>query len=258
MADFSVTNTTNNKTNLLADLLAPGAIGVTGYSASGITITSTLSVNPTFESITTGYRYQNTDVGTRYCLKYNTHTAGTGAIDVSNFSTCTIIMCAGGGGGGGGGAPGTGGIGGDGGITIIPNVNIVNAGTINYSVGSAGLGGIGANKSNPFLQIPGKDGQNGGATIVSVSGGSTYTANGGVGGQSPSGNGAAGTITPATQNFTTATLNGPLTYQTVSRVITVSSTNYGQGGSGGGNNSPTQGISGQKGTPGYLRIYLYP
>lgn len=155
--------------------------------------------------------------------------------------------------------------GGDGGITIIENIPLSSVTTISYSVGTGGSAGLGKqiNPLSPSFQRASTSGGAGNSTNVVVSS-TTYTANGGGGGQTPpvqpTFTPPVGTITPATQTVTTATLNGPLAYQsTPDRVITVSTINYCQGGAG-GNGSPTVNVgnNGQAGRPGYVRLYFYP
>ncbi len=264
MSSFKVTNTTNSRSNTLTNTFAPGNTVVTGYKQAGSNIIFASLLDSTIESTTTGYKSSGTDIGNSFCAIYNDASGpGSGVINVSNYSKCTIVMIGGGGGGGGGQSspflnPKTSGNGGDGGITIIQQVNISSLTTIPYSVGSAGNGGQG---ENSILQIAANKGNSGNATTVTISG-TTYSANGGGGGPtSPgAGNGTDGTISPATQSVTTATLNGPLTYNATNRVINISSTNYGQGGAGGKSsaNQLITGNDGSAGAAGYLRVYLYP
>jgi len=263
MSSFTFTNSTNSRTNTLTNTLAPGASSVTGYNQEGVAITSTLISNSTIESTTTNYKYSGTDIGNSFCAIYN-GSAGpaSGTIPVSNYSSCTIVMVGGGGGGGGGQAatrPQVSGNGGDGGITIVPKIPLSSVTSISYTVGSAGTGGLGAQLYNtPERAVT--VGRAGNATTVTIST-TTYTANAGNGGPTQSansGNGTDGTITPTTQTVTTATLNGPLTYNATDRVINISASNYGQGGSRGNSATPLIGNSGQAGRPGYLRIYFYP
>jgi len=265
MSFYQVSNPTNGRSSTLANTFAPGAVTIPGYTQGGASITFSPISSTTIESATTGYQSSGTDIGNSFCAKYNGYAGPTtGSIPVSNYSSCTIVMIGGGGGGGGSttalspASPTTAGSGGDGGITIIRNIPLSSATTISYTVGSAGTGGGGSNNIVPRRAAT--VGNAGNATTVNVSG-TTYSANGGSGGptQSPaSGNGSNGTITPTTQNFTTATLNGALTYNATNRVINFSSTNYGQGGAGGGSGSSLVGGAGTAGTAGYLRIYLYP
>lgn len=270
MSSFSITNNTNGNTNTLSNTLSPGAVSVTGYNQGGASITSTLISNTTIESTTTGYKYQSTDIGTIYCAIYNGYAGpASGTLPVANYSKCTIVMCGGGGGGGGGDeSPLTsqqnGGIGGNGGITIIENIDVSSLTTITYQVGSGGAAGQGEQIAPPITTS--KAGGSGNSTIVTITPTSIYTANAGNGGAAGSQTktpGNAGNIIPTAQTYTSATLNGPLTYQTTpDRIINISSTNYGQGGNGGtgpNNAVPTiKGNDGQAGRPGYLRIYLYP
>jgi len=270
MSSFTVTNTTNGKTNTLANTLTANNFGQTipGYKQAGVAIPAGLIANVAIEATNTGYKTSGTDLGITYCAKYIEYlSAGgsAGSINVSNYSSCTIVMCGGGGGGGGGGigpaiiaSPGNGG--GAGGINIIQKIPLGGVSSINYSVGNGGTGGAGARAPGN-----GTDGRPGNSTQVSISS-TSYIANGGsggiVGGSNP---GVPGTITPATQNFTTATLNGGLAGGTVTydsntnRAIQVVGTNYGQGGSG-GNKRPIgpSANPGNNGSPGYLRVYLYP
>ncbi len=268
MSNYNITNNTNSRTNTLANTLAPGAVSVTGYNQGGASITSTSLLDSTIESTPTSYKYQGTDIGSIYCaISHNAAGPGSGVINVSNYSKCAIVMCGGGGGAGGSKAnpnlnPQFGGAGGDGGITIIKDIDVSSLTTISYQVGSGGAGGIGENNALPVRQ-PAQAGGVGNATIVRITPTTTYTANGGNGGQGaqvqPAGAGTPGNITPTTQTYTSATLNGPLTYQTTpDRIINISSTNYCQGGVPGGNKNQFQGQSGGPGSPGYLRIYLYP
>jgi hypothetical protein len=270
MSSFTVTNTTNGTTHTLANTLVDNIFGqkIPGYTQAGVSIPGGLIANVEIEGTTTGYKISGTDLGNLYCAKYTQYTAaGSGSIDVSNYSSCTIVMCGGGGGGSGGGAgpavnarPGR--PGGPGGINIIQKIPLAGVTTINYTVGTRGTGGAGATR--PGNQ--GSPGVAGNSTQVSISN-TTCTANGGSGG-TPSGpiNGIPGTITPATQNFTTATLNGGLTgtsnlqylYNTTNGVINA---NYfgdlGKGGGGGRSDTPT-GRLGAGGSNGFLRVYLYP
>jgi hypothetical protein len=271
MSSFTVTNTTNGKTNTLANTLTANNLGQTipGYKQAGVSISAGLITNAAIEATTTGYKTSGTDLGNLYCAKYIEYRSGeTGGIDVSNYSSCTIVMCGGGGGGAGGGSgPASGyrpgGPGGKGGINIIQKIPLAGVTTINYNVGNGGDGGRGATtptQTGGFVGTAGND------TVVSISG-TTYTAGGGSRGPQrggPTPPTTPGTINPATQNFTTATLNGGLAGGTVTYnsgpdiVIQVVGTNYAQGGSGGNRASLSAGNSGQAGRPGYLRIYLYP
>lgn len=264
MSLYTITNNTNSRTATLANALAPGASSVTGYNQGGVAITGSAISNTPIESTTTGYKYSGTDIGNSFCAIYN-DSAGpsSGTIPVSNYSSCTIVMV-GGGGGGGGSTISTGptinaGSGGDGGITILPKIPLSSVTSISYTVGSGGARGLGAQ----ILTVPTRAatvGSAGNATTVTIST-TTYTASAGNGGPTQSanaGNGTDGAITPTTQTVTTATLNGPLTYNATNRVINFSTTNYGQGGSGGNSISPLIGNQGQVGNPGYLRVYLYP
>jgi hypothetical protein len=269
MSFFIVTNTTNSRSNTLANTLAPGSESISGYTQGGASITSTSLVNSTIESTTTNYKYTATDIGNSFCAIYNGYAGPrTGTLPVENYSKCTIVMCGGGGGGGGGGSTDptqqTGGSGGDGGITIIKDINISSLTSITYTVGSGGSAGLGWQVLPPTRTATA--GGAGNATNVVISS-TTYTANAGNGGAAASQPtktpGNAGNIVPTTQSYTSATLNGPLTYQTTpDRNITISSTTYGQGGSSGtGPTTPIptlRGNNGQAGRPGYLRIYLYP
>ena len=268
MSLYNITNNTNSRTNTLANALAPGASSVTGYNQGGVAITGSAISDIPIESTPTGYKSSDTDIGSIYCAIYNGSAGPTsGSIPVSNYSKCAIVMCGGGGGAGGSKAnpifnPQFGGAGGDGGITIIKDIDVSSLTTISYQVGSGGAGGIGENNAFPARQ-PAQAGGAGNATIVTISPTTTYTANGGSGGQGaqvqPAGAGTPGNITPTTQTYTSASLNGPLTYQTTpDRIINISSTNYCQGGVPGGNKNQVQGQSGGAGRPGYLRVYLYP
>ena len=172
-------------------------------------------------------------------------------------------MCGGGGGGAGSPAGTPAGKGGSGGITIYEKIPLSGVTNITYNVGTGGAGGLG-HRSRPLSgAVPGSSGN---ATTVVISS-TTYTANGGVFGQTtlgqPTYNGADGTIDPPNPttypavSLNTAT-NVPLTYQsTTTRNININFTNYCQGGIG-GNANGTNGNAGQAGRPGYLRIYLYP
>ena len=271
MSSFTVTNTTNGKTNTLANTFTANNFGQTipGYKQDGVSISAGLITNASIEATNTGYKTSGIDLGNSYCAKYIEYRSGeTGGIDVSNYSSCTIVMCGGGGGGAGGGAgPASGyrpgGSGGKGGINIIQKILLGGVTTINYTVGNGGAGGRGAMSPT---QTGGSVGNSGNDTVVSISG-TTYTAGGGLRGAQragPTTPGAPGTINPATQNFTTATLNGGLAGGTVNYVsgpnayIQVVGTNYAQGGSGGNRATIASGNDGQAGRPGYLRIYLYP
>lgn len=263
MSKYKITNTTNSRSNTLANTLAPGSQSITGYRQSLASITSTSLVNSTIESVTTRYKYQSTDIGNSYCAIYNDYAGpSSGTIPVSNYSKCTIVMCGGGGGGGGGqgailGTNKPGGNGGNGGITIIENVPVSSVTTITYSVGTGGSGGIGEQSIPKTNSL---EGGSGNATNVVVSS-TTYTANGGGGGSAgqPVTPGTEGNINPTSQTYPSANLNGPLTYQTTpDRIINISSTNYGQGGNGGNRRGPSDATAGQVGNPGYLRIYFYP
>jgi len=266
MSNYRITNTTNGNTNTFPTTFEPGNTVVTGYKQAGSNIIFASLVDSTIEGTTTGYKSSGTDIGNSFCAIYNNHTGpSTGTINVANYSTCTIVMCGGGGGGGGGSRFNSvqqpGGIGGNGGITIIKNIDVSSLTTISYQVGRAGNAGLGEQNETvtPTAQRASTAGGSGIATNVVISP-TTYTANGGGGGSNgqPLSNGADGTISPTTQNYSSATLNGPLTYQTTpDRVINISSTNYGQGGSG-GTSTPSRGNDGQAGRPGYLRVYLYP
>ena len=269
MSNYNITNNTNSRTNTLANTLAPGAVSVTGYNQGGASITSTSLVNSTIESTTTGYKSSGTDIGSIYSAIYN-GSAGpaTGIVPVANYSSCTLVMCGGGGGAGGSKAnpslnPQFGGTGGAGGISIYEKIPLVGVSNISYSVGTGGAGGAG--EFVPALpgRQPAQAGGVGNATIVTISPTTTYTANGGSGGQGaqvqPAGAGTPGNITPTTQTYTSASLNGPLTYQTTPyALINISSVNYAQGGVPGTNKTPIQGQSGGAGRPGYVRVYLYP
>jgi len=294
MSSFTVTNTTNSRSNTLANTLAPGASSVTGYKQGGSVIPSTSLVNSTIESTTTNYKYQGTDIGNSFCAYY---IQGSATIPVSNYSKMSIIMCGGGGGGGGGGGAGhrsngqakggAGGAGGDGGITVVSSFPISTYNSVSISVGTAGGAGNGGlnsqwNQPGSNNSPDGKDGNAGGAgnaTTVQISGGPSFTANGGVGGQSgqggPSsnnstgGSGAAGGAGNVTSNSPYTAYNAGTSYVNISSINTTNKdlvsqgTTYCNGGSAGAGSNGAPGNTnyapnGNAGTNGFCRIYLYP
>jgi len=115
MSSFIVNNNTNGKSNTLANTLEPGTVALSEYKQDGTSLTFVSIVNPTIESCTTGYLKSGTDIGKVYCTaiisdvlgNLGSQPAGTKSetIPVTNYSSCSIIMC--GAGGGGGGAGGT-------------------------------------------------------------------------------------------------------------------------------------------------------
>jgi len=182
----------------------------------------------------------------------------TSPYNVSQYTSCTILMAGGGGGGGGGGGPsydgpgqrtagGAGGQGGDGGISIYKDVAIPNSvNTISFGVGNGGAAGNGGavNNINSPAISPGNNGGSGNATFVTI-GPATYIANGGGGGQkgtggprtsiapgATGGDGTSGNINPSTPTGGTGVANfnasiirenngNSFLYNSVNRVITL-------------------------------------
>jgi len=311
MSSFTVTNSTNGNSNTLPTTLSPGGtIPLTGYTEQGSSITYTSLVNPTIESCTTDYLQSGTDIGNQYCVTISSQIisnptsspAGpapegiqSGTIPVSNYSSCSIIMCGGGGGGGGAGgssfpgispgstpgtfAGGAGGAGGDGALVIINRYPLSDINTISYSVPRVVNGGLGGNNGFPGPGNAGQNGQPGGACIITFSDGNSITTNGGSGGNRGTGGnrsnrtpGTAGTsgtngnivstITYTPYPAPTSTNFVNLIYNDTNDVIQVSSpaTVCCQGGAGG--NTTTIGTpaanAGGGGRAVFVRIYLYP
>jgi hypothetical protein len=301
MSSFTVTNSTNGNSNTLPTTLSPGdTIPLTGYTQVGSSITYTSLVNPTIESTTTGYLQSGTDIGNVYCVYISSQIisnpanspagpapAGikSGTIPVSNYSTCSIIMCGGGGGGGGGGGTslpipvqpgvfggGAGAAGGDGALVIIDRYPISTINTISYQVPRLATGGIGGNQNVGPSGFNGRPGQAGGACIITFSDANSIRTNGGNGGNGGQGGqrenrqpgrpGTAGTSGTIQSTITYTSYPAPTTtsfvnlnYNDTNRaiVITAPSTQCCQGGAGG----PARG-AGSGGRAVFVRIYLYP
>jgi hypothetical protein len=294
MSNYIITNTTDSTSNTLTNTLAPGTVSVSGYTQNGSTITFSSLVNPTIEATTTNYKQNNTDIGNSFCAIFN---QGTATIPVANYSNMSIIMCgAGGGGGGGGGAGhrasgqangGDGGAGGAGGIVVVRSFPVSAYSSVIISVGTAG--GAGQGGLNSQYNVPGSNnspagadgnaGGNGGSTTVQISGGPTFTANGGVGGQGgqggPSannatgGSGAAGGAGSVTSNSPYTAYNAGTSYvnissiNTTNKVLQSGGTTYCQGGGAGTGAANAPGNTnyapdGSGGNNGFCRIYLYP
>ena len=257
MSNFVIKNNTTGRTNTFT----PGAVTIPGYTQAGAVITASSLVNSAVEGFTSGYASGGVDVGNSFCAVYNDFplAGSAGSLSVSNYSSCTIVMCGGGGGGSGSPAGTPAGRGGSGGITIYKNIPLSGVTNINYSVGSAGNGGVG-HRARPLRNAT--PGNSGNATTVTISS-TTYTANGGIFGQTSGGKGADGTITPSNPTtYPTAALNSAVTYQTTpNKVISVPYSNgialCGIGGEGGFANG-TNGNAGVAGGGGFVRIYLYP
>uniref|UniRef100_A0A6C0HC15 Uncharacterized protein n=1 Tax=viral metagenome TaxID=1070528 RepID=A0A6C0HC15_9ZZZZ len=292
MSKYKITNRTNGRSNTFPNTFSPGSSSISGYKQGGAPITFSSLVNSTIESVITNYKYQGTDIGNSFCAIYN---QGSATIPIANYSNMSIIMCGGGGGGGGGGGAGhrsngpkTGGdagAGADGGITVVRSFPISAYNSVTISVGTAGNAGQGGlnsqfNNSGINNAPSGADGNAGGsgnATTVAISGGPSFTANGGGGGNggqggtpnTNGGNGTAGGAGGVTSNSPYTAYNDGTSYVNISSInitnrdLVSGGITYCNGGSGGAgaNQAPgntNYGTDGNAGNAGFCRIYLYP
>ena len=299
MSNLYVYSNANSASNTLDTALTPGGtVSITGYTQAGSSITFTSIVNPTIESSTTGYKSSGTDIGNSYCVYIAADIIGntpatpaskTGTIDVSNYSSCSIIMCGSGGGGStpggtsiatplipGPGTPAPGGVGaagGDGAAVIINRYPLTNINSISYTVARSGAGAASAGTPAPGVgtATPGQNGTAGSATNITFSDSNTITTNGGNGANrgnagvyqtgTPGTDGTSGNAGNIVSNISytpypvaTSTNFVNLIYNSQTNLIQVTNTTPAttcrQGGPLG--LSPTS-----HGKPGYVRIYLY-
>lgn len=297
MSDYSVN--INGKTNTLDEIFRTQGgtpANVTDYKnqSKGVTFATIEnnaieSTNTANRSLQTGYSSQGTEIADiGYSAYFFNRAAGASAtFDISNYSSCSIIMCGGGGGGGGGGdgayfqiytPGGDGGNGGDGGIIIIRDYDISAFNSVQIQSANNGGGGQGAPSVGQA-----NNGTSGNDTIVTFSPTISFNAQGGGRGNAgnsstpngsgtPGNNGAQGswsTNAPA-QSYSTYSPPGNViqTGQFVDMpeytpqfhiIVTSNSTTYCQGG-GGGQGANQFSVSAQDGDPGYdgyARIYLY-